>query len=267
MGKPRAPLDPVADLKVRLARESTQHGRALWYRRGSARLRGVPIARHPDVVKIRSCVRAWWAEHGLESCPTAVGKRIAVVLIEQPMIEHKLAGIVLLQDLLGTSLRSSDLAAFARLFAAGHLADVTVVDWFITKVLVTLLDRLQGRRDVVRGLVAWRNAESMWQRRAACLAFLELAPHGDAALAGLAEQILTVCATVVWSPERFDQTAVGIVLRELSRAAPDVVEAFFRRHALLMSKECARHAVAKYPAEQRATLLAHHKRATSLRIA
>jgi 3-methyladenine DNA glycosylase AlkD len=69
----------------------------------------------------------------------------------------------------------------------------------------------------------------------------------------------------VWSSEPFDQSAVGWVLRELSRAEPARVEAFYRRHAQLMSKECARHAVAKFPAAQRAELLAHHRRATSLR--
>ena len=92
-----------------------------------------------------------------------------------------------------------------------------------------------------------------------------LAPHGDAALPGLAELVLAICATVVWSHESFDQTAVGWALRELSSADPAAVEAFFRRHALLMSKECARQAVAKLPPVARAELLAYHRRATSLR--
>jgi hypothetical protein len=47
---------------------------------------------------------------------------------------------------------------------------------------------------------------------------------------------------------------------------PARVEAFVRRHALLMSKECARHAVAKFPAALRRELLAYHKRATSLHL-
>jgi len=102
----------------------------------------------------------------------------------------------------------------------------------------------------------------VWQRRAACLAFVKLAPQGDA---GVGEAVLSICATVVWSIERHDQTAVGSVLRELSRAEPERVEAFVRRHALLMSKEGVRLAVAKFSAAKRTELLAHHKRATSLR--
>lgn len=240
MGKPRVPLDPVADLKRRLGR-----------------VRGAPIAR------IRTCVRAWWTEHDFDKCPATVGKRIAVALLEQRTIEDKVAGISILQDLLGDQLRVTDLPAFARLYGGGHLADPIVADWFTSKVLVTLLERAAGRAEVARELATWREAETVWQRRAACLAFIKLAPAAPAL--GLLELVLGICATVVWSHERFDQTAVGWLLRELSRGAPTRVEAFFRRHARLMSKECARHAVSKYPVAERAALLAHHKRATTLR--
>lgn len=242
MGKPRVPLDPVADLKRRLARH-----------------RGAPIAR------LRTCVRGWWADHDFDKCPATVGKRIALALIEQRLIEHKLAGVSILQDLLGDQLRVTDLPSFARLFEDGHLADAITADWFTSKVLVTLLDRSAGRAEVARQLATWRDAETIWQRRAGCLAFLALAPDGDAALGGLVELVLAICATVVWSHERADQTAVGWLLRELARGNPSRVDAFFRRHARFMSRECARTAVAKLPAAQRTALLAHHKRATTLR--
>lgn len=251
-------IDPVADLRVRLARESTDQARAFWtrYLKGAGSFHGVPMA------KVRTIVRAWWTDHGLDVHPASVGKRVAIALIEQPTIEEKLAGILVLQDLLGSHLRATDLPAFARLFATGHLAEWNVVDWFIMKVLVSLLDRPQGRRDVVRAIASWRSAETMWQRRAACLAFVKVAPQGETSVT---EAVLTICTTVVWSHERHDQTAVGSVLRELSRAEPERVEAFVRRHGLLMSKDGVRLAVAKFNAAKRAELLAHHKRATSLR--
>jgi 3-methyladenine DNA glycosylase AlkD len=256
----RSARDPVADLQRRLARAATDRARAFWarYLRGTAKFRGVPMA------KVRELVHRWWSEHGLGDHPAAVGKRIALALIEQPMTEDKLAGILILQELLGDQLRAGDLRPFARLFHAGHLADWNVVDWFCMKVLVTLVDRVPGRADTVRAIARWCTADTTWQRRAACLAFTRLAPHGDRAHPGLTELVLRVCATVVWSSERVDQTAVGWVLRELSRGAPARVEAFYLRHARLMSKECARYAVAKLPPGRRAALLAHHRRATTL---
>src|SRR5688572_20750071 len=125
MGKPRMPLDPVADLKRRLARAASDRARAFWTRhlRGAAKHRGVPLA------QVRSCTHRWWGDHELAQHPAAVGKRIALALIEQPMTEDKLAGIVVLQEVLGEQLRAADLPTFARLFARGNLADATVVDW------------------------------------------------------------------------------------------------------------------------------------------
>lgn len=240
MAPAKAMLDPVADLHRRLRRRS---GRTI----------------------VRSIVLRWWRDHGLGEHPAAVGKRIALALIERKPLEDKLAGILVLEELLADHLRAADIPAFAELFARNRLGDASVVDAFGVKVLGTLLRRVRGRGDVARALAAWRSAESPAQRRAACVAFVALAPQGDAAFPGLTQLIFSVCGAVVWSLERSDQTAVGWLLRELSRAEPTRVEAFVRRHARFMSRECVRHAVDKLPTARQQDLLAHWKRATSLR--
>ena len=239
MGKPaQSRHDPVADLKRRLR------------------------ARDQSIKDVRACVRGWWIDHDFNKYPGTVTKRIALTLIEQRLPEHKVAGITVLHELLGDQLRVTDVAGFARLFDDGHLSDNVVVDYFTSKVLVALLARSAGRNDVARQLAAWRHADTIWQRRAACLAFLSLAPECDAAILALA---IEICATVVWSHERFDQTAVALLLRELSLAHPARIESFVRKHAQLMSKECARKSTSKLPVSTRSALLAHHKRATTLR--
>jgi len=230
----KAPMDPVADLHRRLAR-----------RPGKA------------------TVHAWWADHGLGAHPAAVGKRIALALIEQRSSRDKLAGILVLADPLADQLRATDLASFAALFDAGHLEDDAVCDAFGVQVLGTLLQRVRGRADIARALATWRTAETPWQRRAACAALTTLAPHGDTALPGLAQLIFHMCSAIVWSRDRIDQTAVGWLLRELSRGEPTRVEAFVRRHARFMSRECVRLAVEKLAPKHE--LLAHWKRATTLR--
>jgi 3-methyladenine DNA glycosylase AlkD len=230
----KAPIDPVADLHRRLARRPGK----------------------PTVLR-------WWDDHGLAAHPGAVGKRIAFALIEQRGADDKLAGVLVLHELLGDQLRTADLAAFEKLFVHGHLEDGAVVDAFGVQVLGTLLSRVRGRADVARILATWRNADSRWQRRAACAALTALAPQGDAALPGLAQLIFQMCSAIVWSPDRVDQTAVGWLLRELSRGEPTRVEAFVRRHARFMSRECARLAVEKLARKKE--LLDHWKRATSLR--
>ena len=237
--KARLALDPVADLGRRLGRRQS--------------------------TALRTCVLRWWTEQGLADHPPAVGKRIALALLEREQMDAKLAGVIVLHELLADHLRVADLATFEPLFANGALGDGGLVDWFGVKVIGTMLLRVRGRGEVARVLAAWRNADTMWQRRAACAGFTALAPQGDVALDGLAQLIFTVCGAVVWSPERVDQTAVGWLLRELSRGEPTRVEAFIRRHARLMSRECARQAVEKLPAQRQQELLAHWKRATTLR--
>ena len=229
-------MDPVADLRRRLAR--------------AGRL-------------AKPTVHRWWADHGLGAHPAAVGKRIAFALLEQRAAADKLAGIFILRELLGDHLRASDLASVEQLLAAGHLEDTTICDAFGVQVLGTLLQRVRGRADIARSIASWRHADSPWQRRVACAALTTLAPKGDAALAGLAQLIFQVCSATVWSPDPIDQTAVGWLLRELSRGEPTRVEAFVRRHARFMSRPCARLATEKLA--RKPELLAHWKRATNLR--
>lgn len=236
---PRVAFDPIADLTRRLARRQR--------------------------MSLRTCVRNWWSEQRLADDPAVVGKRIALALLEQPRADTKLAGVIVLHEHLADHLHASDLPAFEALFATGALSDDNVVDWFAVKVLGTMLRAVRGRGDIARELASWRNAETMWQRRAACVAFTALAPQGDAALPELARLIFTVCSTVVWSLERVDQTAVGWLLRELSRAEPTRVEAFVRRHARFMSRECVRQAIERLPTQRQKDLVAHWQRATTLR--
>jgi 3-methyladenine DNA glycosylase AlkD len=238
VAKSRLLTDPIADLRRRLARCAPRSRRA--------------------------CVRTWWREHGLVEHPAAVGKRVAIALIERDQLELQRAGVLVLHELLADHLRAADVSAFAQLFARGHLVDEDLVDAFAVKVLGTMLHRVRGRAEVARELAAWRDGETPAQRRAALVAFTALAPQGDAALAGLTQLVFTMCSTVVWSPERGDQTAVGWLLRELSRAEPTRVEAFFRRHARFLSRAAARLAIERLSPARQQVLLAHWKRATTL---
>jgi hypothetical protein len=232
--------DPLADLRRRLGR-----------------------ARRPPG-QVRAIVRRWWRDQSFGDLPDAVGKRVACALLEQRPPAGKLAAIYVLGDLLAEQLRPSDLATFARLYGLGHLASDAINDAFATTVLGALLARDASRTEVLRALAAWREAPTADQRRAACMALATLAARGDA-VPGVVDAILLVCSAVVWSPNETDHLAVGEVMRALSLAEPVCVEAFFRRYARFMSPACARRAVSRLPSATRRELLAHHKRATTLR--
>jgi hypothetical protein len=221
----RVSLDPVADLGRRLARRR------------------------------RNQVHRWWRDHGLGDHPAAVGKRVALALIEQSRGDLKRAGIRVLAELLADQLRYADLAGFARLFERGHLGELAIVDRFCAAVLEPMIAGAPNRGDIARAIAGWRESEQAMQRRAACVAFVGAARGGESI-----ELVLAVCAHVVWSHEACNQSGVGRLLGALGCAAPDRAAAFFRRHARLMSRDCARRATA--PLANRAELLAHHRRAT-----
>lgn len=86
---------------------------------------------------------------------------------------------------------------------------------------------------------------TLWQRRAAAVSFVNLAPEGERFFDGFTDLLLIVCHANVADPARFSQTSVGWLLRELSRAEPDRVRAFLDEHEGSMSREARRTAAAR----------------------
>ncbi len=87
-------------------------------------------------------------------------------------------------------------------------------------VLLKVLDSLveQQGEACARAISAWREANSVWKRRASVAAFVNVASKGDRNFPGFTEMVLDNCSHLLESQERFVQTGVGWVLRELSRS-------------------------------------------------
>ena len=92
-------------------------------------------------------------------------------------------------ELLADQLRATDLPAFERAVRARALSRRRASSTRSrVKVLGTLLaSRARSRRCRARARAVAHRRHASWQRRAACVAFTALAPHGDAALPGLAQ--------------------------------------------------------------------------------
>jgi 3-methyladenine DNA glycosylase AlkD len=203
---------------------------------------------------IRRAVHEWWKAERLDDRPVAERKRLALRLFEEPLGDDKLAGVLALREMLVGHLGRRDVPALGRLFAEGHVADWNTCDWLCVKVLGPMIET--GGRPVARAFAAWGRAEGLWQRRASCVAFVNLARRGEANFPGFTPLLLRSCERLVRSPERFAQTGVGWTLRELSRIDRDGVAAFLRRHASRMSLEAVRSAVATMPRALASELLA-----------
>ena len=98
----------------------------------------------------------------------------------------------------------------------------------------------------------------MWQRRASVVAFANLARKGDQNFAGFTGMILNDCSRLLESQERFAQTGVGWILRELSRSDQGRVIAFVEATLDRFSREALKNATKYLPPEVAEHLLQAH---------
>jgi 3-methyladenine DNA glycosylase AlkD len=227
---------------------ATASARLFWekYLKGAALFRGVPMA------GVRRAAHAWWRGEGFPGRPIRDQKRIALQLFDEPQTEDRLAGVLILSEILLPRLTAADLPSFALLFERGRIADWNLCDWFCVKVLGRMVERADDPAGVAKAISAWRNARTLWQRRASCVAFVNLAPGGERIVPGLPAMIAENCAALVRDPARFAQTGVGWVMRELSLHDTVLASRFAEEHIDELSPEAMKYITGKMAAaEQR----------------
>lgn len=183
---------------------------------------------------VRKIVRGLWREHNLGEWPREQRLDLALTLLARPHAEDKLAGILLLGEHMLPELASELVPALALPFERGDIDDWSTCDWYCVKVLARLVE--QKGREAAEAVAAWRRADRLWQRRAAAVSLVRIAPRADE-LPWLPELIFDVCAANAHDPARFSQTSLGWVLRELSKADPARVARFVEEHRDVLSRE------------------------------
>jgi len=228
---------PISELQADLVALADDQKRLWWerYLKGEAEFRGIPTP------SIRSASRAWWDRHGADDLSPAEQLDICLELLRCRMTEDKLAAMLLLGERLIPAGRVScddAVPRFGILFEAGYLADWNAVDWFCVRVLGPLIE--QSGEACAGAVASWVDADFLWQRRAAVVGFVNLAPRGQ-----YAELIVATADRLVLDEARFAQTSVAWVIREFSTSRPELTEAFLERHGDDMSPEARKQARGK----------------------
>ena len=246
----------IEKLQLRLNAHATAATREWWtkYLRGAASFRGVEMA------DVREAVHAWFRQERLgEYLSVGQQKELALMLLKVDYSEDKLAGILFFQEILLPARAldwRSDLPRFARLFEQGYICDWSTCDWFCVKVLGPLVEQ-QGEA-CARAISGWREANSMWQQRASVVAFANLAGEGDQHFLDFTEMVLDNCTQLLGNRERFAQTGVGWILRELSRWDQGRIVEFIETNLDRFSREAVKNAVKYLPPEVAEHLLRAH---------
>ena len=241
----------VAEFTARLDGLGDAKTKAWWegYMKGVIPFRGIKMP------VLRAALLPWWRER---VAPSGLGfeKAVAASFFGSTWSEDKLTGVLAFEHL-ARRLTAADLAAFEAIFRNRLLFDWNNTDWFCVKVLDKLVRRDIGFARPIAGWTALPDAP-LWQRRAGAVAFVNVAKHGSQPPGSpeLWELMWTAARNNVHSPERFMQTSVGWLVRELGRADQDAALAFLAEHRALLSRKAARDIVERLPAEMQAAALA-----------
>ena len=134
-------MDRITALQERLEGQADPSTKAWWerYLKHAIAFRGVKMA------DIRARLHAWLGEEAVTRTLTpAEQKELALELLREVYSEDKLAGILLLQEVLlpaGAVDWRTVLPQFAALFRDGHICECNTCDWFCMKVLGPLAQR------------------------------------------------------------------------------------------------------------------------------
>lgn len=172
---------------------------------------------------------------------------LALALFEGQYTEEKLAGTLLLQEILlpmDAVNCGSDLNKFASLFTDGLIYDWNICDWFSIKVLGTLNKKYAA--SCAERISAWHKAENLWQARASLVAFVPVAEKID-----YYPLIKVSCQCLIRRDERFAKTSVGWILRDISKYDQAFVKGVLRQHIEYFSVESLKNATKNFNQQDR----------------
>lgn len=236
--------DVITGLRDLIEAQADPQVKSWWenYVKGSAPFLGVKMP------GIRAALHQWHEQSIAGSLELDEQKGLALRLLREEYAEEKLAGILFLQEILlpaGSLNCKQDMDAFARIFSEGYIYDWNICDWFCVKVLGPLIER-QGD-PCAQAIASWHRAGILWQARASVVAFVNLVGGRD-----YDRLIADSCAVLIRRPERFAKTAVGWILRDISKHERRFVDQFIAGHLAHFSLESLRNATKYYAKEEKA---------------
>lgn len=235
----------LKSLSKRLRTKANPEAKAWWQRyvKDAAPFLGVKMA------DIRTATHEWFAEEVRGKLDADRQLKVVLSLFFLKSTEEKLAGVLALEEILLPASfidGASDVRDLGGLFAPGGIYDWNVCDWFSVKVLGSLI-----RRDglsAARRIGAWRSAPGLWKARASLVAFVPVAD--SPAYRPLIERGGNV---LIRREERFAKTAVGWILREMSRHDRVAVSRFLGANIRSFSKEALKNATKHFPKGRQAS--------------
>lgn len=201
---------------------------------------GIPI--------VRSELNAWYIDENIDKLPLDDQLNLALSFFEEEYAEDKLAGILLLQLYLYDKFDYKILLArFTSIFEKGYIYDWSICDWLCTRVLRQLI-KTNGR-ECAETISKWNTATNVWQARCSVVAFTILTKENK-----YTPLILKSSRNLIKREERFAKTAVGWIMRELSKVDKQIVVNFIAENRQYFSRESHENAIKYFDKDEKKNL-------------
>ena len=219
--------------------------RKLWfenYIKHNTKYRGV------ELPKIRDELKEWYSEENIEQLSLNEQLDLALSFFEEDYAEDKFAGILFLQLYLYNKIDYEILLLrFETIFEKGYIYDWSVCDWLCTRVLRNMI-KVNGMK-CAKAISEWNTAENVWQARSSVVAFTNINKENQ-----FTPLILESNAILIKREERFAKTAVGWLLREISKIDQGIVIDFIKEYGQHFSKECLENSIKYFAKEEKIQL-------------
>jgi 3-methyladenine DNA glycosylase AlkD len=185
---------------------------------------------------IRDLLSTWRKEKKLAQLGKEQELAIALSFFEESFAEDKLTGILYLQDYLSQQFDGKVLFThFRNLYRKQLIFNWNVCDWFCVRVLGPGI-KLHGRSRA-EALASWKDEPYLWQARSALVPFVKVVRTDE-----YYPLIKQISATLIRREERFAKTAVGWILRDISKYNDKFVTDFLENQLTFFTIETIRNA-------------------------
>lgn len=234
----------IEKLQNRLDKHADEQ-RKIWfenYIKHNTKYRGV------ELPTIRSELKEWYIEENIIQLSLNDQLELALSFFEEDYSEDKFSGILLLQLYLYDKFDIHILLSkFENLFQKGLIYDWSVCDWFCTRVLRNMI-KVNGM-ECAKAITEWNSAKDVWQARCSVVSFSNINKNNQ-----YTSLILESNAILIQREERFAKTAVGWLLREISKIDQGIVVDFLKEYGQHFSKECLENSIKYFEKEEKKLL-------------
>lgn len=209
------------------------------YMKGVIPFRGVGIPRN------RELLREWRENNSIDKWPLEDQLELALAFFNEPIAEDKLAGILFIQNFLYNKLPwKMLLARYEEIYKKGLIFDWNICDWFCVRILGATI-KVIGK-ECALAIISWKDANYLWQARSSVVPFVNLTYDSN-----YYPHIREACSVLIEREERFAKTAVGWILREISKHDKLFVTSFIEDYLKSFSRESLSNALKYFEKEKR----------------